>query len=215
MKKLIYLSVLASLLILSNSIFGQVSNELEKSISSNDYPKHAIDLKIAFGDHSVGGVSVGAGLYNVDVGTGGVGGFIRYNYYPNSDYAFTFTTGAMASAVRVETFSSYTSTVIPIMMGMKYYFAEVDKNNTLRPYLSGSMGTIIGTEAGVDILYAGTHTENAFGVNAGFGADIILGSLVKLHADIGYNLYSDFKEPIGGRNNYSGAEFSFGIGFMF
>ena len=215
MKKLIYLTVLTSLLLFFNSIFGQVSDELERSLSSNDYPKHAIDLRIAFGDHSVGGVSVGAGGYNVDVGTGGIGGFISYNYYPNSNYAFTFSAGAMASEVRVETFSSYTSTVIPIMMGMKYYFADVDKNNTLRPYLSGSLGTIIGTETGVDILYAGTHTENAFGANVGFGTDIILGSLVKLHADIGYNLYSDFKEPIGGRDNYSGAEFSFGIGFMF
>jgi len=50
---------------------------------------------------------------------------------------------------------------------------------------------------------------------AGIGFIIILGSLVKLHADMGYNLLTDFLAEIGNRKNYSGPEFSIGLGFMF
>jgi len=59
------------------------------------------------------------------------------------------------------------------------------------------------------------HKESAMVVYAGIGFNIILGSLVKLHADMGYNLVTDFLEEIGNRKNYSGPEFSIGLGFMF
>jgi hypothetical protein len=152
---------------------------------------------------------------SIDVGTGGVSGKLVYNFYSNPEMAFTFSVGIMAAKVNVETFSSYTSTVSPIMTGLKYFFLDYDTNNALRPYLSGSFGILLGIESGVKYLSAGTHNETAIGASAGFGTDIILGSLVKLNADIGYNLFSEFSEEIAGKKNYSGAEFSFGIGFIF
>jgi len=101
------------------------------------------------------------------------------------------------------------------MSGLKYYFTEMVGGNSFRPYLYGSAGVLIGSETGVDIFSIEAHTESAIGVNIGVGTDIILGSLIKLHTDIGYNLFTDFETPIGNRTNYNGPEFSFGFGFMF
>ena len=74
---------------------------------------------------------------------------------------------------------------------------------------------MLGTESSAKVLSVEEQTESAMGVYAGIGFNIILGSLVKLHADMGYNLFTDFLEEIGNRKNYSGPEFSIGLGFMF
>ncbi|MDH3267536.1 MAG: outer membrane beta-barrel protein [Ignavibacteria bacterium] len=193
----------------NNSVPGEIS-----PINNNyDYPKHSIDLGISYWNNSKSGTSVR--VPGVKIGTGGVSGKVMYNFYLDQNFAFNVSIGAMAAKVEAWAFHEHTSTVVPVMMGMKYYFAQPPQNNFFRPYVSGSMGLLIGTESSVEILSVKEHTESAIGVYAGVGSDFILGSLIKLHADIGYNLFSDFSEEIGSRKNYSGPEFSFGIGFMF
>ena len=100
-------------------------------------------------------------------------------------------------------------------MGMNYYFTKFSWNNPFRPYITGSIGGLFGSETAVGITNVRSHTETAFGVSGGIGSDLILGSLIKLHIGISYNLFTDFNEEIGSRKNYSGAEFSVGLGFMF
>jgi len=209
------------LVLLSTIGFTQTDNPVQNDNSSdsinrsNNYPKHSVDLRISFWNNSQSAVSVGFYGVSVETGTGGVSGEIMYNYYPNNIYSFNVSAGVMNTEVRVENLSTYTSTVIPIMMGMKYYFIDYSIQNPFRPYVSGSIGGLFGTESAVEILNVRTHTETAVGASAGFGTDIILGSLVKLQAEISYNLFTDFAEEIGGSKNYSGPEFSLGIGFMF
>jgi hypothetical protein len=209
------------LVILSTVVLAQTKNDdqiITSSIhgSEGSFPsKHSIDLRVSFWNNSQSAVSVGFHGFSVETGTGGISGEIMYNYYPNSIYSFNVSVGVMNTEVRVENFSTYTSTVIPIMMGMKYYFIDYSTDNPFRPYAAGSIGGLFGTESGVEILHVRTHTETAIGGSAGFGTDIILGSLVKLQAEISYNLYTDFAEEIGSNKNYSGPEFSLGIGFMF
>ena len=77
------------------------------------------------------------------------------------------------------------------------------------------VGMLHGSESGIKILSVNQHSETAMGGYLGIGTDVILGSLVKLHTDLGYNLFTEFERPIGSRDNYSGPEFSLGIGFMF
>ncbi len=209
------------LVLLSTIGFTQTDNPVQNDNSSdsinrsNNYPKHSVDLRISFWNNSQSAVSVGFYGVSVETGTGGVSGEIMYNYYPNSIYSFNVSAGVMNTEVRVENFSTYTSTVIPIMMGMKYYFIDYSVDNPFRPYISGSIGGLFGSESATGILNVYTHTETAIGTSAGIGSDIILGSLIKLHADISYNLFTDFAEEIGSRKNYSGPEFSIGMGFMF
>jgi hypothetical protein len=212
MKKSLYLVFLISAFSFNAAI---AADNNEENSYYNEYPKHGIDLRISFWDHSKGGANVNLNGLSIDVGTGGVSGKLMYNFYSSPELAFTFSVGIMSAKVNVETFSSYTSTVSPVMMGLKYFFMKYDTNNALRPYVSGSFGMLVGTESGVKLPLIGTSTETTIGASAGFGTDIILGSVLKLNADIGYNLFSDFSEEIGGKKNYSGAEFSFGIGFMF
>jgi hypothetical protein len=180
-----------------------------------DFPNHSIDLSISFRNNSHSAVSVGFQGVSVETGNGAISGNIMYNYYPNMIYSFNISIGVLSTEVRVENFSTYTSTLIPIMMGMKYYFIEFSRDNLFRPYVSGSIGGLYGAESEAKIANVRSHTETAFGVSGGIGSDIILGSLIKLHIGISYNLFTDFNEEIGSRKNYSGAEFSVGLGFMF
>ena len=216
MKAICFLLVLFSTIgFTQNNNIVQSDNRSSSINVNNDYPMHSVDLRISFWNNSQSAVSVGFGGVSVDAGTGGISGRIMYNYYPNSMYSFNISAGVMNTEVKVQNFSTYTSTVIPIMMGMKYFFVDSPENNTFRPYISGSIGGLFGTESATGILNIYSHNETAIGASAGIGSDIILGSLVKLQADISYNLFTDFSEEIGSRKNYSGPEFSFGIGFMF
>jgi len=181
----------------------------------NEFPRHSIDLSVSFWNNSQSAVSVGYQGVSVETGNGAISGSLMYNYYPNSGYSFNVSVGVLSTEVRVENFSNYTSIIIPIMLGMKYYLIDYSPDNPFRPYIAGSIGGLYGTESTVGIANVRYHNETAFGVSGGIGSDIILGSLIKLHAGIGYNLFTDFKEEIGSRKNYSGPEFSCGLGFMF
>jgi hypothetical protein len=216
MKKLcILLAIFSALSLAQSNDDDQINISSIPDSQENLLSKHSIDLRVSFWNNSQSAVSVGFHGFSVETGTGGISGEIMYNYYPNSVYSFYVSAGVMNTEVRVENLSTYTSTVIPIMMGMKYYIIDYYTDNPFRPYVSGSIGGLFGTESAVEILNVRTHTETAVGGSAGFGTDIILGRLVKLQAEISYNLFTDFAEEIGGNKNYSGPEFSLGIGFMF
>ena len=210
--KLLLLLVIVCLQITSITSAQDLSTE-NRSIA--EYPKHSIDLRFSMWRNSSSDVSVKYTGVSIDVGGGNTGGRIMYNYYPNSDFAFTFSAGVLSAQVNVNTISSYTSTIIPVMMGAKYFLVSEDVDQPFKPYLSGMVGLLHGAESGIKILSVNQHSETAMGGYFGIGTDVILGSLIKLHTDLGYNLFTEFKQPIGSKDNYSGPEFSFGIGFMF
>ncbi len=209
------------IIMISTICLAQNTNHLQNDgysndmIRNSDYPKHSIDLRFSMWRNYSSDVSVGVPGVSVDVGSGNTGGKIMYNYYPNKFYAFTFSVGVLSTEVKVKTFSNYTSTIAPIMMGVKYFLIQNENDQPFRPYLSGMVGMLHGSESNVKILSVNNHSETAMGGYFGFGADMLLGSLIKLHTDLGYNLFTEFDQPIGSKNNYSGPEFSFGIGFMF
>lgn len=197
-------------------VFFSVAFAQNEGIKNDgQFPGHSIDLRISFWNKSQSTVSVGYQGVRVETGTGGISGRIMYNYYPNRIYSFNVSVGVMSNEVRVENLSNYVSTVAPVMMGMKYYFMNLPESSTFRPYLMGAIGGLFGTESATGLIGVRTHTETAVGAAAAIGSDIILGSFLKLHADLGYNLFTDFAEEIGSTKNYSGPEFSMGIGFMF
>jgi len=216
MKAICFLILLISTIGFTQNNDIMLSGNNSESINgSSGYPMHSIDLSISFWNNSQSAVSVGFQGTSVEAGTGTASGSIMYNYYPNKVYSINISAGVLSTEVRVENLSNYTSTVIPFMIGMKFFFSEFTWDNPFRPYINGSIGGLFGTETTVGISKVRTHTETAFGISGGIGSDIILGSLIKLNTGISYNLFTDFDEEIGSRNNYSGAEFSFGIGFMF
>ena len=209
-----------------NSIFKAVIILFTLTIlSSNhsyaDSPKnrHSIDVQFSFLKNSKSSVEVGIGGFEVNAGNEGIGGKVTYNYFVDDEFAINVSAGVISSSATVS--NSYfnssvnTSIVMPIMFGLKYYFTKYDETKSIRPYLSGAGGFLIGSETETGSTKVSVSTETAVNVYFGAGADFILGKLVKLNADIGYNLSSDFSEPIGARQNYGGPEFSVGVGFMF
>ena len=177
--------------------------------------KHSVDLRVSFLQMGNTGVSINTYGTSINVGVGGISGKLIYNYYPKNNYSFHFGVGVMAAQVDINELSEHTATVAPITMGMKYYFLNYPQEDFFRPFISGAMQIAIGSESSVEILSVGTHVESAMGVYVGCGTDLMLGSLIKFTSEMGYNLLSEFAEPIAGRKNYSGVEFSFGIGLMF
>ena len=216
MKKITSALFILLIIVFSQTSFAQNSRPDPVSAASGTaFPRNSVDLRISFWNNSRSDVSVGLTGVSIDAGTGGISGRIMYNYYYNENFALYIGAGAMESKVKIRTLSNYTSTLVPIMMGLKYFFTGASGDGFLRPYLSGSTGILIGTESAVTVLSIGSHSETAMGLYAGIGSDFILGSLIKLQADIGFNLFTDFQNNIGSRKNYSGPEFAVGIGIMF
>ena len=87
----------------------------------------------------------------------------------------------------------------------------------MRPYLTAAAGPVVGSESGVKIgseIVVGTYTETAFGAKFGLGLDFLLSSKFIIGFDSGYNVMSSFSQNIGSEDNYSGADFSFGLSFL-
>ena len=191
----------------------------EHSYADSPKNRHSIDVQFSFLKNSKSSVEVGIGGVEINAGNEGMGGKVTYNYFIDDEFAINVSAGVISSNATVST--SYTNTnvntsiVMPIMFGLKYYFTKYSDKKSVRPYLSGAGGFLVGSETETGTTKVSVSTETAANVYFGAGADFILGKLVKLNADIGYNLSSDFSEPIGARQNYGGPEFSVGVGFMF
>ncbi|MBU2491462.1 MAG: outer membrane beta-barrel protein [Bacteroidetes bacterium] len=214
-KTRLLITIILGLLVLQfNDTYGFTPGS---SSDSNEivFRKHSIGLRIAYLNQKHRGVTVRTGPFNVDAGIGGLGGKIVYNYYPNYNFSFYLSISGSSPEVTVNTFSNYSSTIVTAMMGVKYFILQYPGENFLRPYVTGGMQMLIGTESEVEILNIGTHTESSIGVFAGFGTELLLSSRIKFAAEMGYNLVTDFVEEIGSQKNYSGFEFSFGADFMF
>jgi hypothetical protein len=213
MKKSIVLAVLL-FIFTARFICGEGYSDSSNAKPETTKRKHSIDLKIAYWNVN-SGVSITTPGVSIDVGFGGISGKIVYNYYPNNVFSFFISAGGMVPKVSINTLSNHTCVLSPIAMGLKYYLTPELEDNTFQPYIAGGMEILVGSESSVEILSVGSHTESAMGAYAGVGTDILVSRLIKFSMDIGYNLISDFAEPLGGRKNYTGPEFSFGIGLMF
>jgi hypothetical protein len=110
-----------------------------------------------------------------------------------------------------------TAYVIPIQCGLRYYFPQSSFGGSWRPYGVVAVGPYIGTESetlvGLEIKST-SKTRGAFGGRLGLGLDIQLSRLFMLGIMSGYDLMTDFSEPIGERVNYSGPQFMFSFSVL-
>jgi len=109
-----------------------------------------------------------------------------------------------------------------VLMGIRYYLPESTLTTSFRPYLSGAIGSFVGTRTATDVngdAYGGVITEirtmGVMGGKIGGGADFLLNRHIMLGAGAGYNLMGDFPESIGNRKNYSGFEMHIGVSWLF
>ncbi len=123
--------------------------------------------------------------------------------------------GEASSTVGAAGISQRSSSVVPMLIGIKYYVPEPEVNSPIRPFLSLAAGPYMGFEASSTILVQERRSETAFGVRPSGGIDLLLSRTWKLSVNLGYNLMADFSMPVAARKNYSGSELSFGLGFVF
>jgi len=151
-------------------------------------------------------------------GSGFVGG-LTYAYGLEDNLAVTISAGVLAvqakSTVGVSSISQHVSSVVPILLGIQYYIPNPEPDARVRPFLSASIGSFIGSEVKNAVLAQESRTETAFGGRLGVGIDFLLGSHFKLAALVGHHIMTDFATPIGGRKHYNGTGFSMGLGYLF
>jgi len=151
--------------------------------------------------------------------TNGLSGSMLYAHWLQENLSLTLSAGLLSgeasSTVSSSGFNQRASTVIPLLIGIKYYLPAPAPEDAIRPFLSAAVGPFIGMEAKNTVLFQEAFSETAFGGRLGAGIDFLLGQHFTLGAGVGYNLMADFDTPIGARKNYNGAEFAFGFGYIF
>lgn len=185
--------------------------------------RHQLELKLGFWNQStdtrtsvsVGGVSTSVGA------SGGLGG-ISYGYWFAENAALNVgisgMVGDVESTVGAGGVETSNSVVAPIFIGVKFYPFQTRPEAKARPYVKAAVGPVVGVQTSTSVgttIYAEERTETVMGGQVAGGVDFILGQRAIIGLALGYNLMSDFNEPIGGSTNYSGLEFSFGIGLLF
>lgn len=166
-------------------------------------------------DYYVGWVSSRNGLGDMLVAFG-------YNYWADERTALNLTVRVLASESEdfIDRTSLYNAefAVVPIFVGFRQYLGRMAPRSAVRPYVALAGGPVIGDQrlslVGVEVV-SETRTLAAAGAHIGGGIDFIAGRHFMFGMNAGYNLMTDFDEPIGGHVNYSGAEFAVGFGLIF
>jgi hypothetical protein len=89
----------------------------------------------------------------------------------------------------------------------------------VKPYLTVGLGPVIGqsdgTSAGPGGAFVGSRSQAAVGGHLGGGVDIHLSRRWSFGLSAVFNWMTDFSEPIGKRDNYSGFDVRLSVGWLF
>ena len=185
--------------------------------------RHQLSLKLGMWNQTTSTrVEVGLDGVETSVESSGLLGGIAYGHWLQENLALTFCIEGMALDISTDAgvvgVVTESSTVTSMLLGLKYYFVKSTLVSTVRPYLKGSAGPLTGTQSSSRVglrVVNEERTESAFGGQIGGGVDIVTSRHFMMGIGMGYNLMSDFSEPIGGSRNYSGPEFGFEFSWLF
>ena len=186
------------------------------------YGRHSLSIQMGLLNHTIAETSVGVGT--TDSRVSGFAGSIAYAYWVKPDWAATVSVGVLdaetSTSVNIGTVNTKSAAVTPVLFGAKYS-PVLSGRPSVRPYLWGAAGPYVGsasvtrTDGFRARVGTETITETAFGFRAMAGADWFVGRHFTIGFGAGYHFVGDFDQPIGSDENYSGPEFSFGVGFAF
>jgi outer membrane protein W len=165
---------------------------------------------------------IGIGGISTSVGSSGFLGGVAYGYGLSEGIALRVSAGAMAARIETQIdgsgVASETAAVTELMVGMRYYFPRSTWGSSVRPYVGAGVGTFIGSQVASQVgsvVTAAVRTEAAMGGELGAGVDLLLGRHFVTSVGLGYALMTDFDQPIGGSDNYSGPQLRLGFGYVF
>ena len=113
---------------------------------------------------------------------------------------------------------STSSLITSILFGVTYSFAPDDPYSMFRFHLSAFLGPYMSTAT--SSINGSTASEekisvSAFGILPAAGFDWYLNRKLLFNFTLAYHIVSDFEESVGSTDNYSGLEFSMGLGIVF
>jgi len=150
---------------------------------------------------------------------GGFVGGVNYSYWMREYLAVTVGASLLSaeasSTISLSNIQQRANSVVSVLIGMRYFLPHPEPEDRVRPFAAVGIGSYIGSEAENSLFSQSAHSESVLGGRIGVGIDALLGSWFKLSANVGYNIMSDFKTPVGARNNFNGYDMSFGFGFVF
>lgn len=181
------------------------------------------EVRAGFSGGSSNTTSVIVGT-TIETSTGGEGamGSVMLAHWLKENLAITFTVSGQSIDVETKidagSVSTRTATIGSLHTGIRYYIPKPTFRVSWRPYLSASVGPYISSESNTSItstMSVESKTQTAFGVQLGAGVDITLSRVFMIGIHTGYNLMTDFSDPIGGKKNFSNPEFGIGLSFLF
>jgi outer membrane protein W len=184
--------------------------------------RHQIELRLGMWNEVTDvRTEIDAGWVGSSVESSGFLGGLAYGHWLGESLALKI--GASALLVSLETHTdasgeiTRTAVVVPIIMGLRQYYAGSLRCAATRPFVGIGVGSFIGTQNISDVgstITEASRTEAVFGGQVEAGIDFLLGRRVMTGLRFAYDLMSDFDQPIGGSRNYSGPEFTIGLGFL-
>jgi hypothetical protein len=168
MKKLFLIIVMALVIPSGNNVYGQLRLSLQAGIQApvGDFANSA---------------------------TTGFGGIATFEYWQNTPLSLIGSIGYMAwgAAGSLPANHDFTTRSIPIMLGIRYYFARGD----FHPYFSAELGlhlqqTTHTRHHNPNTTTITTDNRSDFGISPAFGFRYHLGNRIDLDLNLKYNLIS-------------------------
>jgi hypothetical protein len=125
-----------------------------------------------------------------------------------------FTCAKQSSSADMNGIGSTSETIIPILIGIRYYRYPVEEVQRTAGYFSLSIGPHFRFAKRPGVELSGSSTEVVLGARLGFGADRFFGDSFRLGVRSGYHFVPKFKEPIGSEADCSGYEFVIDVGYL-
>lgn len=180
--------------------------------------RSCVELNVGFWSGRAANTAGGTGIHTEAKLSGFVGG-LTYSYGLEELWSLSLSSGLLAAQASSDAgilgVEQQASTVITLLLGIRYYLNEPSDETRVRPYLSGAIGSVFGSEAKNSLSGQVAHSETAPGGRIGAGVDFFISPHFKLGIDLGYDLMADFASPVGARKNYNGAEGVIKMGYVF
>jgi outer membrane protein W len=159
---------------------------------------------------------------SASVGNDGFIGGLSFGHWLTESLALEFSVAVMQTKfgtdIGILNVSTKASSVTAVLFGARQYFPRSTFDGSLRPFASVAVGPFTGSQSETRVglgVVSESRTERAFGAQLGGGVDFILSRHFLAGIAVGYNLMSDFSQPIGGRTNYDGPVFSMEFSYLF
>lgn len=185
--------------------------------------RHQIELRLGVWNqiNDVRTEIAGGGL-STTVGSSGFLGGLAYTHWLSEGVAFRAGVGGLVvrfdSEIDGSGISSESASVGQILAGVRYYLPRSTYGSSVRPFLGAGVGAVIGSQVASrvgTVLSTEARTEPAMGGELSGGVDFLLSRHFLTSIGVGYVLMTDFAQPIGGSDNYSGPQLTMGFGYVF